>query len=62
VQPYATGFYRIEGQGRRSGSPRKPSTFRGGFSMMKVKLGYGVDDDIACMRESAAPSRASPSR
>ncbi|MGQ0579647.1 MAG: mandelate racemase/muconate lactonizing enzyme family protein [Betaproteobacteria bacterium] len=52
VQPYATGFYRIKGQGeaRRLGE-EAVRHFEAGFSLMKVKLGYGVDDDIACMKE-----------
>lgn len=52
VQPYATGFYRIKGQGeaRRLGD-EAVRHFEAGFSLMKVKLGYGVDDDIACMKE-----------
>jgi len=52
VQPYATGFYRIKGQGEaRRLSEEAVRHFEAGFSLMKVKLGYGVDDDIACMRE-----------
>ncbi len=52
VQPYATGFYRIKGQGeaKRLGD-EAVRHFESGFSLMKVKLGYGVDDDIACMKE-----------
>lgn len=52
VQPYATGFYRIKGQGeaKRLGD-EAVRYFENGFSLMKVKLGYGVDDDIACMKE-----------
>jgi len=52
VQPYATGFYRIKGQGeaKRLGD-EAVRHFENGFSLMKVKLGYGVDDDIACMKE-----------
>jgi D-galactarolactone cycloisomerase len=52
VQPYATGFYRIKGQGeaRRLGEEAL-THFEAGFRAMKVKLGYGVDDDIAVMRE-----------
>jgi D-galactarolactone cycloisomerase len=52
VQPYATGFYRIKGQGE--GQRLAEEALRhhdAGFSLMKVKLGYGVDDDIACMRD-----------
>ena len=52
VQPYATGFYRIKGQGEaRRLAEEAVRHFEAGFSLMKVKLGYGVHDDIACMRE-----------
>ena len=52
VQPYATGFYRIKGQGEaRRLAEEAIRHFEAGFSLMKVKLGYGVADDIACMRE-----------
>ncbi len=51
VQPYATGFYRIEGQGE---APRLAEEalqhYEAGFRAMKIKLGFGVDDDIAVMR------------
>lgn len=52
VQPYATGFYRIKGQGeaKRLGE-EAIRHFESGFSAMKIKLGYGVDDDIDSMRE-----------
>ena len=51
VQPYATGFYRIKGQGEASRlADEAIRHFEAGFTLMKVKLGYGVDDDIACMR------------
>ena len=50
VQPYATGFYRITGQGE---APRLADEaaqhYDAGFRAMKVKLGFGVDDDIAVM-------------
>jgi len=50
VQPYATGFYRISGQGEAARLAEEALRhFEAGFSIMKVKLGYGVDDDIACM-------------
>jgi D-galactarolactone cycloisomerase len=52
LQPYATGFYRKHGQGE---GPRLAEEalahFDAGFRAMKVKLGYGVDDDIAVMRQ-----------
>src|SRR5262245_25977618 len=51
VQPYATGFYRIKGQGEAARLADEASRhFEAGFTLMKVKLGFGVDDDIACMR------------
>lgn len=56
VQAYATGFYRIRGQGE--GARLAEEALRhhaAGFALMKVKLGYGVDDDLACM---AAVGRA----
>src|SRR3954462_3456751 len=54
VQPYATGFYRVKGQGeaRRLGEEALRH-FEAGFSLMKIKLGYGVKDDLACMTEIA---------
>ncbi len=52
VEAYATGFYRIDGQGE---APRLGEEaiqhYEAGFRAMKVKLGYGVDDDIAVMQE-----------
>lgn len=51
VQPYATGFYRIEGQGEAERlADEAVQHFESGFKAMKVKLGFGVDDDIAVMR------------
>jgi D-galactarolactone cycloisomerase len=52
IEPYATGFYRLKGQGeaRRLGEEALRH-FDAGFRAMKVKLGYGVDDDLAVMRE-----------
>ena len=50
VQPYATGFYRIQGQGEAGRLADEALRHHAaGFSHMKVKLGYGVADDIACM-------------
>ena len=61
VQPYATGFYRIKGQGeaKRLGD-EAVRHFEAGFSLMKVKLGYGVDDDIACMKEIGRAIQGKP--
>ncbi|MGE0800345.1 MAG: mandelate racemase/muconate lactonizing enzyme family protein [Lautropia sp.] len=51
VQPYATGFYRIKGQGEAARlADEALRHHEAGFSLMKVKLGYGVEDDIACMQ------------
>ena len=50
VQPYATGFYRIKGQGEAARLAEEAIRhYDAGFSLMKVKLGYGVEDDVACM-------------
>jgi D-galactarolactone cycloisomerase len=52
LQPYATGFYRKQGQ--REGARLADEAlahYGAGFRAMKVKLGYGVDDDIAVMRQ-----------
>lgn len=61
VQPYATGFYRIKGQGeaKRLGEEALRH-FEAGFSLMKVKLGYGVADDIACMAEIGRAIQGKP--
>ena len=61
VQPYATGFYRVKGQGeaKRLGE-EAIRHFEAGFSIMKVKLGYGVDDDIACMTEIGRAIQGKP--
>jgi D-galactarolactone cycloisomerase len=50
VQVYATGFYRISGQGeaKRLGE-EAIAHYEAGFRAMKVKLGYGLRDDIAVM-------------
>ena len=50
VEPYATGFYRISGQGEAARLADEAIRHaEAGFRLMKVKLGYGVADDIACM-------------
>lgn len=50
VQPYATGFYRLQGKDE---SARLADEAQGhvsaGFSAMKVKLGFGLQDDIKVM-------------
>lgn len=52
VQAYATGFYRTKGQGEslRLGEEALQH-LEAGFTAMKVKLGCGLEDDLAVMRE-----------
>jgi D-galactarolactone cycloisomerase len=51
VEAYATGFYRIKGHGE---APRLAKEFEthcaNGFRAMKIKLGFGIADDLAVMR------------
>ena len=50
VQPYATGFYRLSGQGEQDRLAEEAVQHKeNGFALMKVKLGFGVQDDIAVM-------------
>jgi len=63
VQPYATGFYRIAGQGEAARlADEALRHFEAGFTLMKVKLGYGVDDDIACMHAIGRAIQGKPIR
>src|SRR6185436_13359171 len=63
VQPYATGFYRIKGQGEGKRLAEEALRhFEAGFTLMKVKLGYGVEDDIASMREIGRAIQGKPVR
>ena len=63
VQPYATGFYRIAGQGEAARlADEALRHFDAGFTLMKVKLGYGVDDDLACMRAIGKAIQGKPIR
>ena len=52
VAAYATGFYRISGQGEavRLGE-EAIGHYEAGFRAMKIKLGYGMADDLTVMRE-----------
>src|ERR1043166_9538688 len=51
VQAYATGFYRIRGQGEAARLVQKAERHVAqGFTAFKVKLGFGIDDDLAVMR------------
>jgi D-galactarolactone cycloisomerase len=51
VEAYATGFYRIKGHGE---APRLTKEFEthsaNGFRALKIKLGFGIADDLAVMR------------
>lgn len=51
-QAYATGFYRLQGPGeaKRLGEEAVAHA-EAGFSAMKIKLGFGIADDIAVMHE-----------
>ena len=52
VAAYATGFYRITGQGEATRLGEEALVhYEAGFRAMKVKLGYGIDDDLAVMCE-----------
>jgi len=63
VQPYATGFYRIQGQGEAARLAEEAIRhFEAGFTLMKVKVGYGVADDIACMRAIGRALQGKPVR
>ncbi|PXX19128.1 D-galactarolactone cycloisomerase [Paraburkholderia tropica] len=59
VQCYATGFFRPEGQGQSAAMAAEAKRHESaGFSIMKVKLGFGLNDDIAVMhaiRDTLAP-------
>jgi len=50
IQPYATGFYRINGQGEAARLAEEALQHReAGFRAMKIKLGFGLRDDIEVM-------------
>jgi D-galactarolactone cycloisomerase len=51
VQAYATGFYRIAGRGEAERlADEALGHVAAGFSALKIKLGFGVDDDMAVMQ------------
>lgn len=63
VQPYATGFYRIEGQGESERLAQEALQHHdNGFTLMKVKLGFGVDDDVDVMHTIAKALQGSDVR
>jgi len=57
VEAYATGFYRIKGQGEASRLAKEFETHcANGFRALKIKLGFGIEDDLlvmAALRELA---------
>lgn len=47
VQPYATGFYRVEGKSYPEDAIAEAKRHRAnGFTAMKLKTGFGVEEDI----------------
>lgn len=58
VQAYATGFYRLSGRGEAARLAEEAARHHGaGFRAMKVKLGFGIEDDLAVMREIRAATQ-----
>ena len=50
IKPYATGFYRVKGKGEAKRLAEEAlSHFENQFDHMKIKLGFGLQDDIECM-------------
>ena len=50
IKPYATGFYRLKGKGEANRLAEEAiSHYENGFDLMKVKLGFGIEDDLKCM-------------
>jgi D-galactarolactone cycloisomerase len=63
VEAYATGFYRLAGQGEADRLADEARAHRAaGFRHMKVKLGYGVRDDIRVMEAVGAALQGSDTR
>ncbi len=55
VRAYATGFYRKQGRGENPRLVQEAlERAAAGFSAVKVKIGFGVADDIVVLREIAA--------
>jgi D-galactarolactone cycloisomerase len=51
VEAYATGFYRLKGPGEaRRLAQEAENHVAAGFRALKIKLGFGIDDDLAVMR------------
>jgi D-galactarolactone cycloisomerase len=59
VQPYATGFYRVEGKSYPADAIDEARRHIGnGFTAMKLKVGFGVEEDIEyilAVREGIGP-------
>ena len=52
IKPYATGFYRIKGQNEASRLSEEAIThYENGFDHMKIKLGFGINDDLKTMEK-----------
>ena len=52
VEAYATGFYRLKGTGEAVRLAREFSAHSSnGFRALKIKLGFGIEDDLAVMKE-----------
>ena len=51
VEAYATGFYRLNGLGEAARLAQEAEGHvAGGFRALKIKLGFGIDDDLEVMR------------
>ena len=51
IKPYAAGFYRVEGLGEAARLAKEARHHhQAGFTSMKIKLGFGLADDLAVMR------------
>ena len=59
VQPYATGFYRIENGNYPTDAIAEANSYiDAGFKAFKLKIGFGVDEDIAfinAIRQAVGP-------
>jgi D-galactarolactone cycloisomerase len=50
VEAYATGFYRIKGKGEAARLAQEAEGhIAKGFRALKIKLGFGIEDDVAVM-------------
>ena len=59
VEAYATGFYRLKGHGEASRlAEEAEGHVAAGFRALKIKLGFGLEDDLAVMREMKQGARS----